>query len=343
MISNTENKNEIFTGLKKAAIAMVTLGDDVASRIFPFLTEEEIERMSKEISKLSVVTPAHAERVLNEFHDLQIAQYHLSSGGLEYAKRVLNSAFGPDRARSIIDRLVRSLGAEIPTFDSLQKADPQQVAKFIQSEHPQTIALVLSHLNSGSAAGMLMALPAPVRADVALRMASLEQISPDIVRRIATILEQKLRSLGQFSRESYGGVPAVAEMFNRMESNIGQELLAQIEELDTDLGESIRNLMFVFEDMLLIDSMAMREVLSRVDKKVLTTALKGTSEKLQGHFFGNMSERGSAMLKEDMEAMGPVKIREVETAQQEIIAVVRQLESEGVVSLKGAVGEQYVV
>ncbi|MEZ5366357.1 MAG: flagellar motor switch protein FliG [Bryobacterales bacterium] len=343
MISNSDNSNEIFSGPKKAAIALVALGDDVASRVFPFLTESEIETVSKEISKLQSISGDQAERVLKEFHDLQAAQHHLSAGGLEYAKRVLNSAFSPDRARSIIDRLVRSLGAELPTFDLLQKADPQQVAKFIQSEHPQTIALVLSHLNSSSAAGMLMALPPQVRADVALRMASLEQISPDIVRRIAAILEQKLRSLGQFSRESYGGVPAVAEMFNRLEANAGQELLEQVEDLDAELGESIRSLMFVFEDMLLIDSIAMREVLSRVDKKVLTTALKGTSAKLQDHFFSNMSERGAGMLREDMEAMGPVKIREVETAQQEIIAVVRQLEAEGVLSLKGAVGEQYVV
>ena len=343
MISNSDTRDELLRGAKKAAIALVTLGDEVAAVVFPYLIEAEIELVSKEISKLHAVTAEQAERVLNELHDLQVAQQHLSAGGLEYAKRALNGAFGQDRARLIIDRLVRSLAAELPTFDSLQRADPQQVAKFIQSEHPQTIALVLSHLNSGSAAGMLMALPPQVRADVALRMASLEQISPGIVHRIASILEQKLRSLGQFSRESYGGVPAVAEMLNRLEANSGQELLDQIERMDAELGEAIRNLMFVFDDMLLIDSIAMREVLSRVDKKVLTTALKGTSEKLQNHFFANMSERGAAMLREDMEALGPVKIREVELAQQEIIAAVRQLEAEGVLSLKGAVGEQYVV
>ena len=343
MISNAEGKHEAFRGPRKAAIALVTLGDDVASRVFPFLTEEEIELVSREISRLNAVTQEQAERILNELHELQLAQHHLSAGGLEYAKRVLNSAFGPDRARLIVDRLVRSVGTEIPTFDSLQKADPQQVAKFIQSEHPQTIALVLSHLNSSSAAGMLMALPPQVRADVAMRMANLEQISPDIVRRIAHILEQKLHSLGQFSRESYGGVPAVAEMFNRLESNSGQELLDQIESANSELGEAIRNLMFVFDDMLLIDSIAMREVMLRVDKRVLTTALKGTSEKLRDHFFSNMSERGATMLREDMEAMGPVKIREVEAAQHEITTIVRQLEAEGVLSLKGAVGEQYVV
>ena len=343
MISNTENPNEVFAGIRKAAIAIVTLGDEVAAEIFRFLTEDEVQTVGREISKLNKVTPEQAEKVLQEFHELSMAQDYLMSGGVEYAKRVLNSAFGPDRARSIIDRVVKSLGSEIPTFDSLQKADPQQVAKFIQSEHPQTIALVLSHLNSSSAAGMLMALQPEVRGDVARRMAHLDQISPEIVNRIATILEQKLKSLGQFSRESYGGVPAVAEMFNRLEANSGQELLTQIEEADTELGEAIRGLMFVFEDLLLIDSMGMREILSRVDKSTLTLALKGTSEPLREHFFDNMSERGAAMLQEDMEVMGPVKIRDVEAAQQQIIGIIRTLESEGVLSLKGAVGEQYVV
>jgi flagellar motor switch protein FliG len=343
MISNAENQNEIFSGLRKAAIAIVTLGDEVAAEVFRFLDEDEVQMVGREISKLSRVTPEQAEKILQEFHELSMAQDYLMSGGVEYAKRVLNSAFGPDRARNIIDRVMKSLGNEIPTFDSLQKADPQQVAKFIQSEHPQTIALVLSHLNSSSAGGMLMALQPEVRADVARRMANLDQISPEIVRRIAGILEQKLKSLGQFSRESYGGVPAVAEMFNRLEANSGQELLTQIEEADSDLGDAIRNLMFVFEDLLLIDSMGMREILSRVDKGSLTLALKGTSEPLREHFFDNMSERGAAMLQEDMDVMGPVKIRDVEAAQQQIIGVVRTLESEGVISLKGAVGEQYVV
>ena len=342
-ISNAENENIILSGMRKAAIAIVALGDDVATEVFRLLTDEEVQRVSREISKLGTVTPDQAEKTLQDFHELSMAHDYLVSGGIDYAKRVLNGAFGKDRARNIIDRLVKSLGDELSTFEPLQKADPQQVAKFIQSEHPQTIALVLSHLNSSSAAGMLMALPPEVRSDVAGRMATLDQISPEIVGRIATILEQKLKSLGQFSRESYGGVPAVAEMFNRLESNAGQELLQEVEERDVALGEAIRNLMFVFEDLLLIDTIGIREILSRVDKKTLTIALKGTSEKLRDHFFSNMSERGSAMLQEDMEALGPIKIRDVETSQQQIIGVVRTLEAEGVLSLKGAVGEQYVV
>ena len=342
-ISNAENPNQMLPGIRKAAIAIVALGDEVATEIFRLLTDHEVQLVSREISKLDAVSPEQAEKTLQDFHELSLAHDYLVTGGIDYAKRVLNSAFGVDRARSIIDRLVKSLGDELSTFDSLQKADPQQVAKFIQSENPQTIALVLSHLNSSSAAGMLMALPPEVRVDVSARMASLDQISPEIVGRIATILEQKLQSLGQFSRESYGGVPAVAEMFNRLESNSGQELLQQMDEKDPSLGEAIRNLMFVFEDLLLIDTVGMREILSRVDKKTMTLALKGTTEKLQEHFFSNMSERGAAMIKEDMEVLGPVKIRDVEGGQQQVIVVVRTLESEGVISLNGAVGEQYVV
>jgi flagellar motor switch protein FliG len=343
MISNSDNQNEVFTGIRKAAITMVALGDDVAAEVFRQLSEPEIQALGREVSKLSKVTPEQAENTLQEFHEMSIARGYIVQGGLDYAKRVLTSAFGVERSKTIIDRLVKSLGEELATFDSLQRADPQQVAKFIQGEHPQTIALVLSHLNSSSAGAMLMALPADIRADVSRRMAHLDQISPEIVGKIAGILDSKLKTLGQFSRESYGGVAAVAEMFNRLESNAGQELLDQIEEKDQELAQSVRNLMFVFEDIMLIDSMGMREILSRVDKKTLTVALKGTSDKLREHFFSNMSERGAAMLKEDMEALGPIKIRDVEVAQQQIIAVVRALETEGVLSLKGAVGEQYVV
>lgn len=343
MIANTQRPANIIPGLRKAAITLVVLGDQTSGELFKLLEEDEIEELGKEISKLSTVTGEQAESVMEEFHQMSLAHEYMMKGGVDYAKRVLNAAFGPESARKIIDRLVKSLGSDVATFDSLQKADPTQVAKFIQNEHPQTIALVLSHLNASSAAAMLMALPPEIRTDVSMRMANLDQISPEIVSKIASIVDQKLKALGQFSRESYGGVRAVAELFNRLDSNASREILEQIEEQEPVLGEGIRNLMFVFEDLLVIDAQGTREILSRVDKKTLTAALKGTSEQLRAHFFTNMSERGSEMLKEDMEAMGAVKIREVEQAQQAIIAIVRQLESEGVLSLKGQVGEQYVV
>ena len=343
MIANAPRPSNIIPGIRKAAITLVALGDVASAELFKLFEEDEVESLGREISKLSTVTSEQAESVMEEFHQMSLAHEYMMKGGVDYAKRVLNTAFGPESARKIIDRLVKSLGGDVATFDSLQKADPTQVAKFIQSEHPQTIALVLSHLNASSAAAMLMALPPEIRTDVSMRMANLDQISPEIVSKIATIVDLKLKALGQFSRESYGGVRAVAELFNRLDSNASREILEQIEEKEPVLGEGIRNLMFVFEDLLLIDAQGTREILSRVDKKTLTVALKGTSEQLRVHFFTNMSERGSEMLKEDMDAMGAVKIREVEQAQQAIIAVVRQLESEGVLSLKGQVGEQYVV
>lgn len=225
----------------------------------------------------------------------------------------------------------------------MQKVDPQQLAKFIHHEHPQTIALVLSHLNASQAAALLVSLPSEIRSDVALRMGVLDQISPEIVNKIATVIGKKLKSIGEFSRESYGGVRAVAEMFNRLDSGTSKEILGAIEAHNPNLVETIRHLMFVFEDLLMIDVIQLKDITAKVDRKVLTLALKGTSEQLRDHFLSTMSARGSEMMKEEMESMGPVRIKEVEAAQQQIIAIVRQLEAEGVVTMKGTVGEQYVV
>ncbi|MEO7144963.1 MAG: flagellar motor switch protein FliG, partial [Bryobacteraceae bacterium] len=250
---------------------------------------------------------------------------------------------GPDAAKKMLDRVMRTLGSEVANFDALQKADPQQLAKFIHSEHPQTIALILSHLNPSQAAGLLFSLPAEMRGDVALRMANLDQISPEIIAKIAAVIGSKLKSLGEVSREAYGGVRAVAELFNRLDSNTGKEILDSIEQSNPNLAETIRHLMFVFEDLLLLDTNSVKELLSKVDRKILTIALKGTSDQLKNHMLQAMSQRGAEMLREDMDALGPIKIKEVESAQQQIIAVVRQLESDGAISLKGTAGEQYVV
>jgi flagellar motor switch protein FliG len=243
----------------------------------------------------------------------------------------------------MLDRLMKTLGNETLSFDSLQKTDPGQLAKFIHSEHPQTIALILSHLNPSQAAGLLFSLPAEMRSDIALRMASLDQISPEIISKIAKVIGSKLKSLGEMSRESTGGVHAVAEMFNRLDSNSAKEILENIEQVNPNLVETIRHLMFVFEDLLLLDVNSVKEVLAKVDRKILTIALKGTSEQMKNHMLQAMSQRGAEMLREDMDALGPIKIKEVEASQQQIIAVVRQLETEGVISLKGTAGEQYVL
>lgn len=332
-----------LTGAQKAAVLMVSLGEETSAEVLKHLDEDEVASIGKEVARLSALSSEEAEGILEEFHTMSMAQDYVLKGGFEYARKMLINAFGPEAAKKILDRLVKALGSEAASFDALQKADPQQLAKFIHSEHPQTIALILSHLNSSQAAGLLFSLPADLRADVSLRMANLDQISPEIISKIAGIIGQKLKALGEMSRESYGGVRAVSEMFNRLDSGSSKEILDTIEQRDPNLAETIRHLMFVFEDLLLIDPNGIKEVLGRIDRKVLTIALKGTSDQLKSHFLQCMSERGAEMLREDMDALGPVKIKEVEAAQQQIIAIVRQLEAEGVVSLKGAVGEQYVV
>jgi flagellar motor switch protein FliG len=342
MILNTQ-KEESLPNLQKAAMLLIVLGEQASAELLQQLSEEDVQKVSKEVAKITAISPEQAETILEEFHNISTAGDHVSRGGIDYARKLLMRAFEPEVARRLLDRLTKALGSDAASFDALQKADPQQLAKFIHSEHPQTIALVLSHLNYTQAAALLTSLPATMRADVAQRVASLDQISPDVILKIAGVISKKLKTLGEFSRESYGGVRAVAEMLNRLDSASSRGILDHIEQQDTNLAETIRHLMFVFEDLLLIDPLGLKEVLAKVDRKLLTIALKGTSEQLRNHMLSCMSQRGADMLREDMEALGPVKIKDVESSQQQIIALVRELETQGVVSLKGAVGEQYVV
>ncbi len=334
---------EALTGTRRAAILMVLLGDEASSSVFRYLQEDEVQEISREISQLGKIDAEIAEDVLNDFHRMTLAQNCIARGGAEFAKKLLVKAFGAEASKKLLDRLNISMQSAIVGFDSLQKADPAQLSKFIQNEQPQTIALVLAHLNSSQAAALLSSLPTPLRADVVMRMAHLEQISPDIISKITTILEQKLRSLGDFSRESYGGIRAVAELINRLETKAAASILENIENENPTLALSIRNLMFVFDDVMLIDDQGMREILQRVDKKTLAVALKGTSEELKDQFFRNMSSRAIEMLKEDIEALGPVKVKDVESAQQMIVAIVRKLDESGVISLKGGGGgDEYI-
>lgn len=344
MITNATPKvPEQLTGIRKAAMLLILLGDKASAEIIKQLSEDEVQLVSREIARLESIQADQAEGLLEEFYQMNMAHDFVVRGGLDYAKKMLYQAFGPEVAKKLVDRLTKAMGGEFASLDVLQKVDPQQLAKFIHNEHPQTIALVLSHLNASQAAALLVSLPTEIRADVALRMGVLDQISPEIINKIATVIGKKLKSIGEYSRESYGGVRAVAEMFNRLDSASSKEILDVIEVANPGLVETIRHLMFVFEDILMIDEIQLKEISAKIDRKVLTIALKGTSEQLRDHFLKTMSARGAEMLKEDMEAMGPVRIREVETAQQQIIAVVRQLEAEGVIAMKGTVGEQYVV
>ncbi len=341
----TEKQTEAqaqVSGLKRAAILMVLLGDEASASIFRHLDEQEIQEVSKEISRLGKIETEAADQILDEFHKMTMAAALQARGGSEFARKLLVKAFGSDSSRKLLDRLNISLQSSLASFDSLSKADPAQLSKFIQAEQPQTIALVLAHLNSAQAAALLSSLPPQLRADVVMRMANLEQISPDIIGKITAILEQKLKSLGDFSRESYGGIRAVAELINRLETKTASSILEKIENDNPGLALSIRNLMFVFDDIMLIDDTGMREIIQRVDKKTLTVALKGTSEDVKTQFFRNMSSRGVQMLREDMEVMGPVKLKAVEQSQQQIVSIIRKLDEDGIISLKGGGGDEYI-
>jgi flagellar motor switch protein FliG len=338
-MTGTESTTNKISGPQKAAILLVALGDKLGGEILKQLNDEEVKAVSKAIARLDKITPNQTESVLEEFTE---AVRGGARGGFDYAKKMLANAFGPEGAKRIAEHLPKGSAQANKNIESLQKADPQQLSRFMEGEHPQTIALILSHLSSAQAASLMANLPPALRADVALRIAQLDKVSPDVVARVSVVITEKLRSVGEMRMEAHGGPRSVAEILNRMDSAASDEILANIKD-DQPLVDAIRHYMFTFEDMLMIDPTAMKDVAAKIDKKLLVLALKGTSDQLKNHFLQCMSQRGAEMLREDMEAAGPVRIRDVEAAQQQILAVVQQLESEGIISLKGGGGDQYVV
>jgi flagellar motor switch protein FliG len=333
---------EHLNGKQKAAVLCLVLGEDRTAEIFKRLDDDEVQDISREISLMGAVPADVTDRVVEEFYNLTLAKEYMTSGGIEYAKKVLIKSLGPEEARKIIDRLIKLL-EKSAGFSSLEKINPQQLSKFVQNEHPQTIALILAHLSASQAAELISALPEDMRTEIIIRMANLEEISPEIVKKIAGVLDQKLEALGSYSLEEYGGVKAVSELYNRMDRRASRNVLEQIESRDPELAASIRDLMFVFEDILLIDDQGVMEILKRVDKKSLAIALKGANDELKTKFFRSMSQRATDMLKEEMEYLGPIRVKEVEKAQHEIVEVVRSLEEEGVIVIGDAGGDEYVV
>jgi flagellar motor switch protein FliG len=333
----------VMTGLRKAAILMVLLGDEAASALYHHLSEEDLRQVTAEIAELEYISPETAAGVLQEYHRLTLTQQYLAQGGPEYAQKVLVKAFGETGANNLIAQVMQVQEARAHKLDTLQKADPQQLAKFIQGEHPQTIALVLAHLEAKSASAVLGLLPEKVRTQVVKRLARMQQFSPEVVQRIAMVLHTKLESLGEQKRRSYGGVDAVAELLNRMDVSMTKSVLEIIEQEDTQLAVAIRNSMFTFEDLVEAPDASIRELLSQVDKKTLAVAMKGASEQLRGHLLKSMSSRAGEIMKEDMEALGPMRARDVHQAQQEVVNQARQLESQGKLILKMETEESYVV
>lgn len=332
----------VLSGTKKAAILVLTLGEDASSAMFKHLHEEEIEKIAKEVAAIGPIGSETGERVLEEFHQMTRAANFVTRGGVDYARRLLQRSFGNEAASRILDRVVRSFKSTVG-FATLEKTDPQQLSKFILAEHPQTIALILAHLNASNAAQLVSLLPDTLRSDVLTRMANLDEISPEVITRISAVIDQRLKTVGGLSREQHGGIRAVAELCNRLDRAVSQPVLEAIENEAPDLAVAIRNLMFVFDDLRHIEDNGLREIIQRVDKKVLAIALKGASEDIRVRFFANMSKRAAEMLKEELEVMGAVRLREVEKAQHDIVAITRKLEEEGLIVTGAAAGEAYVV
>jgi len=332
---------EPLTGARKAAILMMAIGEERSAKIFKFLQEDEIERIAREVAALGFVPPEVGEQVLGEFQRV-VSAADPQVGGVEQARRLLAGALGPEASRRIFDRVLQSFHTS-EGFATLEKTNPQQLSKFILGEHPQTIALILAHLNPMHASQLASQLPDTLRADVLMRMASIEEISPEVIGRISNVIEQRLKSVGGPSREQRGGVRAVAELFNRLDRSISQPALERIEAASPDMAVAIRNLMFVFDDLKNIEESGIREIINRADKRALTVSLKGASEEIRQRFFQNMSKRAGELLKEEMEMMGAVRLREVEKAQQEVVAIARKLEEEGLITTGNGAGETYVV
>jgi flagellar motor switch protein FliG len=321
---------------------MVILGEETSAQVLRELDEEEVQQIGREIAAISDVSSEMAEDILTEFYQMLVARVYMLKGGIDYARKLLVNAFGSDQARYLLDQVARAAIDDSETLNSLRKTDPEQLANLVQREHPQTIALVMSYLSPSQAAALLWALPAETRADVSMRMASLEEVSPEITTKIVEPLAKKLLVLGESKRQVFGGIRAVADVLNGLNQAASTELLEKIQLLDPELAESIGASMFIFEDVVKVDMSGVRQVLARIDRKTLALALKGTSSELQDHFYDAMSQHSAEMMREDIDVLGPVRKKEVEIAQQQIIAAIRLLESEGVIDLQNDNASQYV-
>ncbi|HLR07925.1 MAG TPA: flagellar motor switch protein FliG [Bacillota bacterium] len=330
-----------LTGRQKAAILLITMGPDVSAQIYKHLTEEEIEKLSLAISSVKKVEKHIKDEVLEQFHQIVLAQDYISQGGVSYAKAVLEKAFGEEEAANIMNRLTSSL--QVRPFDFARKADPQQLLNFLQGEHPQTIALVLSYLDAEQSGQILSSLPTDVQADIARRIALMDSTSPEIINQVEQILEQKISSSLTEDYTQTGGIQSVVDVLNEVDRSTERTILDALEIQDPELAEEIRHRMFVFEDIVILDNRAIQRVIREVDHEDLRLALKAASEEVKEIIFKNMSQRMAETFKEEMEYMGPVRLRDVEEAQTRIVSTIRRLEDIGEIVIARGGGDDIIV
>ncbi len=329
------------TGIQKAAILLIVLGPERSAGLFKHLKEDEIEELTLEIANTRSVTPQVKEEVINEFYEVCLAQQYIAEGGIGYAKQLLDKALGEEKALEVIGKLTASL--QVKPFEFIRKTDAAQLINFIVDEHPQTIALILSYLSASQSAMVVAALPPDRQAEVAKRIALMDRTSPDVIKEVEKVLESKLASLVNQDYTVIGGVDAVVEILNTVDRGTEKHIMETLEIEEPELADEIRKKMFVFEDVLLLDDRAIQRVLRDVDNNDLEIALKGANEQVQTAIFNNLSKRLATMIREDMEFMGPVRMKDVEEAQQKIVNIIRKLEDAGEIVISRGGGDEIIV
>ena len=334
-------KKGVISGREKAAILLITLGPDKSAKIFKHLQEDEIEQLTLEIANINKVDAETMDKVVDEFYQICLAQDYISQGGISYAKDILEKALGSQKALELINRLTASL--QVRPFDFVRKADPNQILNFIQNEHPQTIALILSFLNPSQAAVILSGLPSEKQTDVAKRIALMDRTSPEIIKEVEGVLEKKLSTLVTADYTSTGGIQSIVDILNFVDRGTERNIIETLEIQDSELAEEIKRRMFVFEDIINLDNRSIQRFLREVDNKDLALALKGSSEDVSNLIYENMSKRLQEMIKEDIEYMGPVRLKDVEEAQQRIVNIIRKLEDAGEIIIARGGGDELIV
>ena len=333
--------SEEYNGVQKAAILLIALRQEKSASIFKHLKEEEIEELTLEIANTRSISPQTKEDVLNEFYQVCLAQQYIAEGGIGYAKELLEKALGTEKAQGVISKLTASL--QVRPFEFVRKTDPAQLLNFIQDEHPQTIAMILSYLSAGQAAMIIGSLLPEKQADVAKRIAMMDRTSPDVIKEVERVLERKLSTLVNQDYTIVGGVDAIVSILNTVDRSTEKHIMETLEIEEPELADEIRKKMFVFEDILLLDDRAIQRVLRDVDNNELGVALKAANEDVQNVIFKNMSKRLATMIKEDMEFMGPVRMKDVEEAQQKIVGIIRKLEDSAEIVISRGGGDEIVV
>jgi len=335
------NSDKEMDGVEKAATLLIALGPEKSSKVFKHLKEEEIEQLTLEIANTSSISPQTKEKVLNEFYEICLAQQYIAEGGISYAKELLEKALGTEKAKDVIGKLTASL--QVRPFEFIRKTDPTQLLNFIQDEHPQTIALILSYLPPTQSSMIVSSLQPEKQADVARRIAQMDRTSPDVIKQVEKVLERKLASLVNQDYTIVGGVDAIVAILNSVDRGTEKHIMETLEIEEPELADEIRRKMFVFEDILSLDDRAIQRVLRDVDNADLALALKGSNEEVQNVILNNLSKRLSVMIKEDMDFMGPVRMKDVEEAQQKIVNVIRKLEDSAEIVIARGGGDEIIV